>query len=94
MADRDIEDYILDNFDFKKAHHVMFTLMWCWSNGVPTERELYQRARTLLRDVLQALNTEDEYFTETGGLRVQGRRIDGRKYVSLMFIVTSWDNYE
>lgn len=85
-------DQIMDNFDFNKVHKVMIATDWKWvfTDGVPTEAELRQQARKMLKEVSTKNITDDigDYYISTGGFTVT-------KYsdtsLTLEFIVSSWE---
>jgi hypothetical protein len=93
----DIET-ILDEFDFEKAHQAMTALNWKWatSAGVPTIGELRKHARMLLNCAKNANSEEPDYLTASGGFYVSRNLYPGnaKRYYSLSFIVSEWNNYE
>lgn len=94
---RDDIDQILDCFDFEKVKKVMDFLNWEWfsSNGVPEIYELRKHARRLMNiAVAECIKTNQKYFTECGGFRVECDKYedDPKVYIRLSFVLTSWGN--
>ena len=91
---------ILDEFDFYKVERAMQALHWKWAGscGVPSIGEMRQQARSLLY-MVRDVDTPDEsaeYSAATGGFKATRRLYpgDSKKYLTLEFIVASWDNHE
>ena len=93
----EIIDDIMDNFDFDKVHEAMLLLGWRWVNHdtqafeIPEISELRKRARGLMRNAIAS--SRDSYTTATGGFQVDKETIEGKVFLSLSFVLTSWDNY-
>ncbi len=94
--------YIIENFDFQNVHQVMTLMDWRWFNtecvnSVPTVDELKELSGKLLRDASGMASKSSEfglnYACESGGLRAEAINYDGEIYLSLSFVVESWDNY-
>lgn len=89
-------DNIMDNFDFRKVHEVMTMLNWKWglSPEVPTESEIRANARRKMKRAVEETQRLklNEYSCESGGLRVDVT-VDNDIFISLSFVLTSWDNY-
>ena len=83
-------DNILDEFDFEKAHKVMEFLEWKWSNAVPTIADMRRLARNLLKEAAEG----EVVAIGTGGLQVRKCVVDGTIYLTLEFVVASWDNHD
>ena len=83
-------DNILDEFDFEKVHKVMEFLEWRWSNAVPTIADMRRLARNLLKECAES----DMLAIATGGFQVHKHVIDGTIYLTLEFVLTSWDNHD
>ena len=90
-------DDIMDNFDFDKVHEAMTLLGWRWVNHdtkafeIPHVSELRKRARRLMQDAMGS--HMPSYATGTGGFEVDKETIEGKVYLSLSFVLTSWNNY-
>lgn len=85
-------DCIMDWFNFSKVEKAMNALNWIWSDGnVPTEPQLRQTARRLLKDVsTKNVNEKDfKYSISTGGFCAT-KYYDGE--LELQFIVSSWQS--
>lgn len=82
---QEMQDEIMDNFDFEKVHTVMTALDWRWcsTNGVPEKSDLRRSARKMLRDCVE-LNRGG-----TGGFKVSIDRENG--ILTLLFVVEEWD---
>lgn len=94
---QDIET-ILDEFDFHKVQKAMEALDWTWASsaGVPAIGELRRCARRLLKYATDADIAVPEYMTGTGGFEVSRHLYpgDAKRYYSLKFVVSDWNNYE
>ena len=94
---QDIET-ILDEFDFHKVQKAMEALDWTWASsaGVPTIGELRKTARYLLNFCYNADATEPTYVTGTGGFEASRDMFvgDAKRYYSLKFVVSEWNNHE
>ena len=94
---QDIE-HILDEFDFYKVQKTMEALNWTWASsaGVPAIGELRQCARRLFKYATDADPSLPEYMTGTGGFEVSRNMYvgDAKRYYSLKFVVTDWNNYD
>ena len=90
-------DDIMDNFDFDKVHEAMTLLGWRWVSRstqafeIPHVSELRKRARGLMQDAMGS--HMPSYSTGTGGFEVDKTTEDGKVYLSLSFVLTSWNNY-
>jgi hypothetical protein len=92
-------DYIMDYFDFDKVREAMLTLDWKWGLGemaeVPEIPRMRETARKLLKNAISCAEKEEvTYHAETGGFRATCVIEEGKPYLSLDFILTSWSNYE
>lgn len=94
---QDIEN-ILDEFDFYRVQKAMDALDWVWasSGGVPDIGELRRCARRLFEYAMKADTAEPDYMTGTGGFEVSRSLYpgDAKRYYSLKFVVSDWNNYE
>ena len=90
---QDYIDDILDNFEFERMHKVMKYLDWKWAttSGVPSVSDLRRKARSLLKDTIEALQINKQYYCATGGLAVTGVDCDDGLYLRLDFVLTSWE---
>lgn len=83
-------DTIMDYFEFEKVHRVMKFLDWQWAlseEGVPTEPELRQEARRLLKQSLM-----EKSSMSTGGFHTRYHSYDsGEETIELFFSVDHWD---
>jgi len=90
-------DDIMDNFDFEKVHEAMNLLGWRWwtqetdSLEIPDIPRLRKVARRLMQDAMGS--HMPSYSTGTGGFQVDKTTEEGKVYLSLSFVLTSWDNY-
>ncbi len=90
-------DDIMDNFDFDKVHEAMTLLGWRWVDhdtkafDIPHVSELRKRARRLMQEAMGS--HMPEYSIGTGGFQVDKDTIEGKVYLSLSFVLTSWNNY-
>lgn len=93
----DIE-HILDEFDFHKVQKAMEALNWTWatSDGIPDIGELRKTARYLLNFCYNADATEPTFVTGTGGFEASRDMFvgDAKRYYSLKFVVSGWNNYD
>lgn len=87
-----IMKYILDNFDFHKAHKCMVLMDWKWANiscfDIPTRKDIIKCAYDLLTKLM--LYTEENnkiYYIASGGLEVI---YYGEDIYDLKFVLTSW----
>lgn len=94
--------YIMENFDFQNVHQVMTLMDWRWFNteivnSVPTVDELKELSGKLLTEAAgKSINSNEfglNYACESGGLRAEAINYDGEVYLSLTFVLESWDNY-
>lgn len=85
---QDMQDEIMDNFDFERVHKAMIALDWQWhsTNGVPDRPDLRRHARKALRDCVE------RNIGTNGGFHVSIDRNEG--VLSLSFIVEEWDAYK
>ena len=85
-------DEIMDWFDFAEVEKTMKSLNWTWPDSTepPSEREIRQFARNLLKKVVdkKVSKGDFQYLTEIGGFRAS-KFFDG--VVKLEFIVSQWD---
>lgn len=93
----EIED-ILDEFDFQRVQDTMKALDWKYFNSAdayPSIGELRKMARSLLHSIWQRENSSEEW-TSCGGFEVTRHMYPGdtKKYMSLKFGVTEWNNYD
>ena len=90
-------DDIMDNFDFEKVHEAMTLLGWRWVDHdskafeIPEISKLRKRARRLMQDAMGS--HMPSYSTGTGGFEVDKETIEGEVYLSLSFVLTSWNNH-
>lgn len=90
-------DDIMDNFDFEKVHEAMNLLGWRWwtqktdSLDIPDIPRLRKVARRLMQDAMGSHMSS--YSTGTGGFQVDKTTEEGKVFLSLSFVLTSWDNY-
>ena len=90
-------DDIMDNFDFDRVHDTMEMLGWGWVDrdtgdyAIPEIIELRKRARSLMKEAMNS--SQSSYGISTGGFQVDKKTIEGKTYLSLSFVLTSWDNY-
>lgn len=90
-------DDIMDNFDFDKVHDTMELLGWCWVDHdtkafeIPHVSELRKRARSLMKEAMAS--SRASYGIATGGFQVDKITEEGGTYLSLSFVLTSWDSY-
>jgi hypothetical protein len=87
-------DNIMDNFNFDRVEKAMKATNWTWGgaeNGIPTQSELRQRARSLLKEVSTKNVTEDSFrwYIATGGFKAT-KYYDGE--LELEFIMASWES--
>jgi hypothetical protein len=84
----------MDWFDFAVVEKTMKSLNWTWtwldSTEPPSEPEIRQFARNLLKKVIdkKVSKGDFQYLTESGGFRAS-KFFDG--VVKLEFIVSQWD---
>lgn len=94
---QDIE-HILDEFDFFRVAKVMEALNWKWatSDGVPTIGDMRRSVRMLFKHAVEADSSFPNYSTSTGGFEVSRNMYVGdvKRYYSLKFIVSEWNNYD
>lgn len=82
MTYQEMENEIMDNFDFGRVHKVMTSLQWEWRDeGVPEVYQLRATARNMLKDAYSIKG-----FSATGGFWAS------YKYgsLSLQFVVSDW----
>ena len=90
-------DDIMDNFDFEKVHEAMTLLGWRWVDHdskafeIPEIIKLRKRARRLMQEAMDS--SKAAYSIGTGGFQVHKTTEEGKVYLSLSFVLTSWDNY-
>jgi len=90
-------DDIMDNFDFDKVHETMTLLGWRWwiretdSIDIPDIPRLRTRARGLMKEAMAS--SLSSYRIAIGGFQVDKTTEEGKTYLSLSFVLTSWDNY-
>lgn len=90
-------DDIMDNFDFDRVHDTMEMLGWGWvapdtgDYGIPEISELRKRARGLMKEAMAS--SLSSYRIATGGFQVDKTTEEGEVFLSLSFVLTSWDNY-
>lgn len=90
-------DDIMDNFDFDKVHEAMTLLGWCWWNqetdslDIPDIPRLRKGARRLMQDAMGS--HMPSYWISSGGFHVDKTTEEGKVFLSLSFVLTSWDNY-
>ena len=89
---------ILDEFDFHQVQTAMKALDWKYFDSedeYPSIGELRRMARRLLVAVYTA-DPCPEWFTGSGGFEATRHMYpdDTKKYLSLKFIVTEWNNYD
>ena len=93
----DIE-HILDEFDFHKVQKTVEALNWTWatSDGIPDIGELRRCARRLFKYATDTDSSVHDYSTATGGFEVSRNLYPGvtKRYYSLKFVVSEWNNYE
>lgn len=93
----DVED-ILDEFDFHKVQTAMRALDWKYFDSedeYPSIGELRRNARRLLQTAYDA-KPSLEYCSGSGGFEVTRYMYPGdtKKYLTLKFVVTEWNNYD
>jgi len=83
-------DNIMDYFHFEKVQRVMKFLNWTWAfaeEGVPTEPELRQQVRRLLKE-----SFEGKQSMAIGGFHVRYKSYEsGEETIELFFSVDHWD---
>jgi hypothetical protein len=89
---------ILDEFDFNRVQTAMKALDWKYYNSAdayPSIGELRRMARQLLLEAYVA-PVCPEWTTGTGGFEVTRYMYigDTKKYISLKFVLTEWNNYD
>lgn len=90
-------DDIMDNFDFDRVHDTMEMLGWGWVDrdtgdyAIPEISELRKRARGLMKEAM--VSRQPSYRIATGGFQVDKTTEKGEVFLSLSFVLTSWDNY-
>lgn len=86
--DKRIEE-ILNEFDFRSVRRVMVLLNWTWASvdGIPTEKDLRNRARYLLQEVSKSKYQRNA----TGGFVAERDDDDGA--LSLYFYVDYVEEY-
>ena len=76
----------------------MKALDWTWASsaGVPTIGELRRCARRLLNYAAKVDSSVPDYSTATGGFEVSRNLYPSvtKRYYSLKFVVSDWNNYE
>jgi hypothetical protein len=96
---------IMDWFDFARVATVMGALDWKWyDTGLPSEPEIREYARKLINSTVNSFleysltnaKVPENYTNQCGGFKVTVSPGDEYKtlYISLEFIVSSWDNYD
>ena len=88
---------IVNMIDWHVVHKVMKYLDWTWmgsENGVPEVYELKAKALSYGEQaVAEVIARGDEYFIESGGIRVQAKMYpEGDIWLHVAFILKSWDN--
>ena len=90
-------DDIMDNFDFAKVRECMELLNWKWVNHddggfeVPKTSIIKKTARRLMQEAMDS--SKASYSVGTGGFQVDKTTEENKVYLSLSFVLTSWDNY-
>lgn len=97
LLDYELVDDILDNFDFEKVKKVVDAIGWKYydSEGESCSiAELRKTARKVLTSVVGA-REEEKCYVACGGFEAERYMYlgDGKKYVSLKFVVTEMSNY-
>ena len=97
MLIKEVED-ILDEFDFKRVQDTMKALDWAYFDSddkYPSIGELRRMARRLLQNAYHA-DVCPEWTTGSGGFEATRHMYigDDKKYLSLKFVVTEWNNYD
>ena len=93
----EIIDDIMDNFDFERVNRAMLLLDWKWVEHetgafeVPHISLLRKRARGLLKEAMES--KQSFYMIATGGFQADKTTEENKVYLSLSFVLTSWDNY-
>jgi hypothetical protein len=87
---------IMNEFGFDQVETTMKALNWYWarSKGVPDIVTIRNEARRLLEEVSERLNVHKDYQLGTGGFEVSGEVIEGRKHLTLKFVVTEWSTHD
>jgi len=90
LTSKQIES-LLDTFDFCKVHKAMAAVNWEWDSCglVPTEEEIRQQARRLLKNISPPITS-----SSTGGLQAYTEESDSGKVVGIRFVMcdrtTEW----
>ena len=87
---------IIENFNFVKVHKVMESLDWVYSGEEepPTVGRLVLSMQETLDTIWKMLDTRNNYKISSGGFFYFGEVFEDKKYIEVVFAVTSWDNYE
>ena len=84
-------DHIMDTFDFKELEEKMTALQWRWYSDectkleVPSERQLRQAARRLLKEAANQYKVG--WAIATGGFKATHRVDEEGRYLTLEFIL-------
>lgn len=83
--------------DWTRIQRTMEFLGWNWFGvGVPTNYHLVKEANKLGMDVLTAAIDKPNinHTKGTGGLEASATIMDGRPYITIRFVLDSYDNYD
>ena len=91
-------EQILDEFDFTRVQTAMKALDWAYFDSAdeyPSIGELRRMARNLLHKAYEAPECP-EWTTGSGGFEATRHMYigDTKKYLSLKFVLTEWNNYD
>ena len=88
-------DEIMDYFDFRQVHKAMVALGWTWADteeGIPSEAELRQRARHLIKYAYEAgTDFGEPYTVGTGGFFAE--YAPEHDIVRLYFQLREWESH-
>jgi hypothetical protein len=98
MTMNDDIETILDEFDFYKVEKVMYHLGWEWlGKGIPSIGDMRRWSRDLLTRAAEGVRQEPaDYYCASGGFEASAFLLpgDSKVYLTLRFVVSSWDNLE
>lgn len=90
-------DDIMDNFDFTRVRECMELLNWKWVDPddggfrVPKTSRIKNTVRRLMQEAMDS--SKANYSVGTGGFQVNKTTEEGKVFLSLSFVLTSWDNH-
>lgn len=97
MLINEVED-ILDEFDFQRVQDTMKALGWRYHDTVDAYPSIGELRKTARRQLTYVYNAEPcpEYLSGSGGFEAVRHMYIGnnKKYLSLKFVVTEWNNYD